>query len=230
MILLVGSIWFWVFIIAFALLELYLVEQEHGWWSLGAGVAFLVAIQWQSDLGIFAWIAAHPTSFLVGLLVYFVVGSIWGVTKWFFYVKDSVLKYKEVRRDFLSHHTRMKKATLDTLVPEEYKLEWDNYCFKTPPKASDNKSKIVMWMGYWPWSLFWTMLRDPFKWMYNRLAGRLEKISEAAYKAAGFDEDSDLEAAKAAKAKIDKEIAEEAARLRRKNEKEILNESRGIHE
>jgi hypothetical protein len=53
------------------------------------------------------------------------------------------------------------------------------------PKAKDNKSEIVGWMVYWPWSAFWTILNDPIRRFYKMLVRLLEKmydkIAEAVY-------------------------------------------------
>ena len=47
------------------------------------------------------------------------------------------------------------------------------------PEAKNNRSEIVGWMVYWPWSAFWTILNDPIRRFYKMLARILEKIYDS---------------------------------------------------
>jgi hypothetical protein len=206
MIFVIGSLWFWVAVVVFIIVEAILVEQEWGWWSFVTAAAFVGLLHWKGDLALFSWIAANPLMFAGILAWYVLVGCIWGVAKWTFHVKDSAFEYKETRRKFLQSNG-IKDVNLNTRVPEELKIEWDQSSRygRYRPQASDNKALIMMWMGYWPWSMSWSLLRDPFKWIYNRLAGRLERISEEIYRAAGFEDDYDNKDAYAAKHEADEQ-------------------------
>jgi hypothetical protein len=53
------------------------------------------------------------------------------------------------------------------------------------PLARTNKSRIMMWMGYWPFSALWTMIDEPikkaFRAIYNYISSTLQRISDDAF-------------------------------------------------
>jgi len=53
------------------------------------------------------------------------------------------------------------------------------------PHPKDHTARITRWMGYWPWSLFWTILNDPIrricKWMYKRISVVLVSIGARSF-------------------------------------------------
>lgn len=66
---------------------------------------------------------------------------------------------------------------------------WDPATIKIKqsfPKAWDYKSRIVTWMAYWPWTLFWMLLNDVisrwFRIIQERLAGFMNAISRRVFK------------------------------------------------
>jgi len=54
------------------------------------------------------------------------------------------------------------------------------------PLVRNHKGRIIAWMSYWPWSLFWTILNDPirrlFRRIYYKIKSFLQGISEKVFK------------------------------------------------
>lgn len=54
------------------------------------------------------------------------------------------------------------------------------------PSPRDHKSRILIWMAWWPWSMAWTLLNDPikraFRAIYRALQKRFQSISERAFR------------------------------------------------
>ena len=194
----VFGLWFWVIIAAVIILEIILVEYEKpivGMLVLGGALA---AFHFWSDVEWMQWIADHPLHFLGGLVGYVVVGVLWGVFKWFLYIKEFVYAYQQQRQQWLTRKG-VKNAKLDTVVPENLRKEWnEDHRYRRsdtdPPHARQNKERIITWMGFWPWSMLWSLVRDPFQFIYRAIAVRLEKMSEKIYQQAGYDEDQQLPA------------------------------------
>lgn len=191
---LLEGFWLWAFVILFCISEFWWIERESGW---GASISFFtvfLALVLFSDLGIWAWVADHPWNIVVGIFGYFVIGVGWGVFKWFLYVKERAEDYREKRKGFLRKH-EWNNATLDSKVPENLRHKWEketNKYFDGPPQPNHNKTLILVWMSYWPWSVSWTALRDPFRHAYTAIASKLENISNSVFKDAGWDEDREL--------------------------------------
>ncbi len=45
---------------------------------------------------------------------------------------------------------------------------------------SNNKSRIINWIVYWPWSLFWNFTRDFFNSLYTSMSGIYQNIIDKA--------------------------------------------------
>jgi hypothetical protein len=44
-------------------------------------------------------------------------------------------------------------------------------------------------MGFWPFSMIWAAIDEPWRYIYDLLAGVFQRISDSVYKAAGCDND-----------------------------------------
>ena len=194
MIFIIGSLWFWILIAGFILLELFWVEaQDNGWGASISLAVFTVVFFFWGDPTVFDWIKANPLELLIYVGAYIASGGVWGFIKWYLYLKEAAREYTERRRDWLQSQG-VSKATLGTTVPEELREAWARQRLynSARPKASDNKSLIIMWMGYWPWSLLGTMIRDPFRHIFNFCAEKMEKMSERIFKNVGFEDDANV--------------------------------------
>jgi hypothetical protein len=99
----------------------------------------------------FMYAKENPGIVLSGIILYFVLGTVWSFVKWYIYIK------KEKAR---------KGSSFDV---NHYKL--GDY---------DNSSKILSWMSYWPLSLIWNFIDQPikrtFKWIMLSMEKRYDAI------------------------------------------------------
>lgn len=193
--LLVESIWFWLFIVAFFVAEFFWVEaKESGVWATITLAAFIVALHFFSDLAMFSWIGDHPWHILGGIGAYFAIGSGWGFAKWFLFLKEKATEYQENRMNFLRDRG-VKNPGMNTPVPEElrddFQRRWGAREFQRPVAAT-NKARIIMWMSYWPWSALWTLVRDPFRYVYQAFAEKLESMSTKIFGDIGYEQDQEV--------------------------------------
>jgi hypothetical protein len=178
----VGSMWFWVLLAVEFLILLVLTETERPGWSFLSLLALGVLFKYFGDFDPFAWVVHNPVALLWYFAAYLVAGTIWSVIKWFFYVYRQKEKYIEAKSRYLNHrHLSLK----------DWEDSWDRNAYKNSkggivPLVGDNKGRIMMWMGYWPFSAVWTLIDEPvkkaFRMIYNRIHDTLQDISNNAFK------------------------------------------------
>jgi hypothetical protein len=189
MILAVGAFWFWVTFACLMVLMIAAVEYDKPGLATLSIIVFFVLLGWLGDINILNTIRERPLLSIGCLVGYFAAGTAWSICKWWFYVRKLRDKFDEYKRDFLERHGRSEEKT----IPEDLRNEWlgdIDYTYewlpsKSKPVAADNKSRIMTWMVYWPWSLVWTMINDPikrlFKEIYRAIQGFMQKISDRAF-------------------------------------------------
>jgi len=173
--LIVGGVWFWILT---ALIIVLLVWEVAGERAIAGGftlLAYLLLIHLFGNASIFAAVKAHPEYAYIGIPAFFLIGAIWSLVKWWFFVKRSALEYRESRMAFLEANG-VVGATLDTPVPENLKAR--AFARSRKPLARQNKGRIITWMVYWPFSMAWTLLDEPWRLIYEALARLFQRISD----------------------------------------------------
>ena len=119
-----------------------------------------------------AWSVATKAAFVAA---YFAAGAMWGVVKWYFWLK----KTKRKLMSFKSEHPNWTDSDLIRVI----RVAGIGGNF--PPDVSDHKAKIMGWMMLWPASMVWTMLNDPvrriFEEIYDRIGGGLQAMSDRVF-------------------------------------------------
>lgn len=137
-----GTIWFWLIILVAAVYITGLTEDEDG---VFANLVFIVTCLLLYFLGnaeffksIGNYIVENPNKVFFILLGYLILGTIWSVFKWFFYLRN-------IRDENIGKR----------------KIDLSNYT------ASTHKSMIIHWMLYFPLSATWTLINDPVKKLFE---------------------------------------------------------------
>jgi hypothetical protein len=117
--------------------------------------------------------------------VYLVAGVAWSFAKWYFFVLNKKRAYTEILARFLAEN-KLQNLN-DPASLKKFNNVWALKSLgKIPPQANENKSEIIGWISYWPWSAVWTLLDDfvtkIFQEIYARLAGTFQKISDNQFK------------------------------------------------
>lgn len=182
--LLVGGLFFWIFASIFGVILLACVEQEKGSAAtITATIAVILFLIW-GDFNLFGWVVSNTLSFLMYLVGYFVIGTVWTVVKWYFYLlarKSEAIEFKGqycqsngITGDMTEDQ---RKKFIESLVGYSSTYRDDTF----PPNATNHKSDIVRWAAYWPFSAFWTLLGDGIRrlwdFIYVQIGGMLQKMS-----------------------------------------------------
>lgn len=187
------AVGWWIVMIAGAITLLTLTEFESYAWT---GIVFfgLLAFLQLSSFNILGWITANPVSFVVLIAGYAAVGVVYSMLKWRF----SFLRRERERYDELESKFKEVADSDDRVKVGTYRNEEDNdtidkaawlsragWCWETV-KVRYNKARITAWIGYWPWSLLWTLIDDPIRkmaeWLYATFKGWYEALQANAFK------------------------------------------------
>lgn len=133
-------------------------EPYVGWGTtvliVGTGLFAWLA----TDVNPFVWVWVNLTSIVKFLIVYFFVGALWSIVKWYFYllkVRDKMLTRKQKERPSESY-------------------------------ARNNKVRIFSWIGHWPFSLVGTFFGDFLSRIVNAiylmLSGLYDSMADRVFK------------------------------------------------
>lgn len=213
-----GTLWFWLLIVVASIILFACTEFERGALAtVTVVVAILVVHIWGGKI-LLTKVAEHPWRTLEYAGIYLVIGTLWGISKWYSFVRRARRKFDEALDLFREHWKlpgtvdsyrsrthRHDMGTKDLRSEEEvFKDAWKSVVsdgayrtisFEYKPDPKKHKERILIWMTYWPWSFLWTMLNDPFKAAYHRILGLLKRISEGAFR----DVDDSLQSSTAKK-------------------------------
>jgi hypothetical protein len=157
----IGTIWFYVLTFAYVGIMMGILEDEE-LTSIASSIATTIFLALLFFFGcrteltdIAMWIGNHPLESIGVILLYFIAGIVWSLIKWKFYLVDLVAKQSE-------------GSTV-------YESDFNLY---------RNKSRIINWMSYWPFSLTWNLVNRPIKSAYKRIfvlvSRTYERMSESA--------------------------------------------------
>jgi hypothetical protein len=168
-----GGYAFWTLVVIVSIVIMFQVEGDEtsGGWAIFTMLITLCALQWMSDLKVFTYIYEHPFAILQWFGFYIAIGIAWSFVKWAW----ALHKVSEYAREL---HAEFEKST-------EKDKDWSSWVYRNdglrhyharirvsgslPPRAFENKERLVFWAMYWPWSLIGTFLTDWVKELYDRL-------------------------------------------------------------
>jgi hypothetical protein len=191
-----GSLWFWLLLAAEAVLLFVLVELDQGALATATLVATLMLLQFLGDINLYGYAIGLPWTVVLGAAGYFTVGTLWAIAKWWFYVHQQRGWYDELRSAYLG----LYRVGSRDAMPEDLQHQWQECLAKARrgrrpvevrPLAARHRAEIARWMSYWPWSLSWTLVKDPirkaFLTIYREIAAHLQRISDRAFEGVEAD-------------------------------------------
>jgi hypothetical protein len=193
---LVGSLWFWLLLVAEVIVVFMLLEWDQGAIATLTFLVTLLLLQFLGEVNIYGYVIQHPWTVALGAAGYFALGTLWATAKWWFYVREQRAWYDELRSTFLCIHRLEPQGAM----PEGFQHPWQQCLalakkngrrLHVRPLVAQHKACILRWMSYWPWSFSWTMLKDPvrkaFLTIYHNIAEHLQEISDRAFKGVEAD-------------------------------------------
>jgi len=191
---LVGSVGFWILIAAEIVVLLALTEYEKPVWSLVSLIAVGLLLKFFGGYSVVDLVISYPKETAASVFGYFVLGTLWAVAKWYFFVRTKREIYLAAKETYLKKpETRMHRemgkdpVEIDALWEESYaRGGLLNSKKGVAPLARDHKVRILQWMAYWPWSALWTLVNDAvkriYKTIYENIHKLLQSISDNAFK------------------------------------------------
>jgi hypothetical protein len=160
----VGTLWFWLLLTAVVIAMIAFIEKEE---QSGTGATILL-IGFLVFTGVFggkedylsagSWIIDNPFTIIGVFLGYLLLGVVWSFVKWYLFLNDLRAKCKENGNKVYAEQISFWR----------------------------NKSRILVWMSYWPFSAVWFVVHDPivrsFKFLQTKLAATYQKISDKMFK------------------------------------------------
>jgi len=209
-VLIFGGFWFWTFsALAFFVIMAFAENEKNFWAFITLGV-FIVLMEWVGSTNVLNTITSDPWFIVKWTALYFVVGSIWSVIKWFSYVNNKAKDFVELklayirmwnkngskraktnREEFNPIEVDAKTAIPKNLMEDFLSYLRSNYYMNYSddsiiPLATSNKDRLVSWIIWWPTSALWTLINDPIRKIAEKLFGTLQgiysKISQQAFK------------------------------------------------
>lgn len=201
-----GSLGFWILLSVVCILLIAAVEYERPGWATLSLIATFSALAYFGDFNILTFAKENPLIATGCFVGYFVAGALWALGKWWFFLRARRENYNDTKAEFLRQHGITGQQIPDNLLKEwQEQTNWfiDNHhrrptryakaqdTTSVAPRARDHKSRILTWMAYWPWSMFWTMINDfvkrVFKTIYEEIQVLFQKISDKVF--AGVEDD-----------------------------------------
>lgn len=191
--------WGFLGVLAAFVIALIVFAEEDGVKATVTLVLGALFLQFIAKFDLLTLIREQPFTLLFYIGLYIVIGLVWSVVKWSFYVKAQRRIYDRLRKKFCAESGITGEFTL------EQKGSWylhlrENYrpnkgsTFKhysssdstaVIPDVTENKAAIIRWMTYWPFSLLFTLLNDPvrrlFEWVYENIGTFLQAMAVRAF-------------------------------------------------
>jgi hypothetical protein len=193
-----GTLWFWLFSFVVFCAITALVENDEGVWATIVFIGTVLSLNFLSKIPVLDYVKLNPGHTLMYVGIYFAVGIVWTLIKWYFFVHNKVVKYNNFKAKFLKDR---KTDTLTPALANELIESCSRYGVSADaPDASDHKSDLTRWGTYWPFSMVGTALNDIIRrawdYVYEMLQTTYQRMSKSIFKSAA----ADVELAKSYKA------------------------------
>jgi hypothetical protein len=125
-------------------------------------------------------------SAVVWVPAYLVLGVAWVFVKWYLFLKRERRRQEERHEDYVervnvrNEYAKSAAAKSNDLNKERV-LEPIRPLELEPPRARDNKDKIISWLVWWPFYVVNSALKDALTTIYDLIAGSLDRISKRVF-------------------------------------------------
>jgi hypothetical protein len=193
-----GTLWFWLFSLAVFIGLTLLVENDEGVWATIVFVGTVLSLNFLSKIPLLDYVKNNPGHTLMYVGLYFAIGVVWTIIKWYFFVHRKIVAYTEFKRKFLKD--RGVEALTPALANELIDRCKAYSVSPTPPDPADHKGDLTRWGTYWIFSMVGTALNDvvrrAWEYVYEMLQTTYDRMAKAIFKSAS----ADVELAKSFKA------------------------------
>lgn len=183
----VGALGFWIVTIVAALLLIWTIDSEKPASALVLLIIYAAILGIAGSFNVVEWVRTHPFDLLKYAAAYVAIGVGWAWLRWEFFFRAIERRYAIFRSDYLQKN---KMTDLVTDAEKTAFLKESEYAgfgrSVLPVRVSRNKSRLILWMTYWPFSAPWTIINEPikhvFEFCYLQLGSILQARSDRAFK------------------------------------------------
>ncbi len=134
----------------FALISIFTISVERNSHFWAISATIITGIIYWNQISDWSWKICT-----IGALVYVIFGTIWSVWRWKNFVEKKVEEYNNGNRYGIAH-------------------------LKQEVSPKNNKSQLIAWIIYWPFSAIWNLIGDVVTTVYNSMVGFYNSITERA--------------------------------------------------
>jgi hypothetical protein len=145
-----------IFLIVFAVVTVLTEVEWFGWSSLTL-IGSIVAAHFVHVFDIYGYAKGHILNTLGYVGIYIVLGVLWSFAKWWLFLRN-------------------QRDAFRLIVKNAKSVNNIKSSFFIVPQASQNKSKIVAWMAYFPFSFVGTLLNDPIRKLFNSIFNQFKNL------------------------------------------------------
>lgn len=213
-----GGVIFWILTAGLLITLFTSIHHERGTWATAGLVVYFIVLALFGAFDLTGFIGRNPIMLLVILGSYFLCGIAWTFIKWHFYVSDAKRKFDDYKADWLEGRGITSGSVPDEMKSEwtsaartyaesqrargSSRRPTNSYgrsdlrtgtqiIEAIKPKVRWNKSRIIFWLSYWPFSFLYTIFADGIAaiWnsIYHGIGKRLQAISDRKFKGADAD-------------------------------------------
>lgn len=191
-----GTFWFWAISAAFFFLILAFSENDRNFFAFVSFAGFVALMSGAGNFK-FGEILSHPVKLLMWLAIYFAVGTIWSIIKWFSKLHQKHDQYLEFKEKFITNHPELALRPNEPIPDSRWEmfarqLAASGYCanpntYAGEAPARENvkphwrawRGRLTGWILWWPTSAFWTILSDPMVRLANWIRDRFRRVYSA---------------------------------------------------
>lgn len=176
---------FWFMVPSFIIfcILLFCAAEENPGLAVIVTVIYLALIQICSNVNIIEWISLNTWTFIKYVILYVIIGVVFSVAKFWFYLMEKRRMFDMKFREFLDKRGILDKGYTFKNLPGEYTsdcyMEMRNYEL---PDIYQSTRHITFWMGYWPIVGLWTLINNPLKWLWEELKHQLSQLFQSTHK------------------------------------------------
>jgi hypothetical protein len=186
----VGGLGFYILLLAAIGFEFFCMDRDWGIGATVCLVLWGVLVWLGGNFNFFLWIAHNRIEFLTFTVGYFVIGIFWSFFKWGFWNAEQSSEVRAFKSKWLSQHDvptldsmklpdcdRYNTAKKDAMLQDSLAAFNKTYLedasraglaerdeageLTTRPQFRLNhKSRVLVWLSYWPFSFIWTFAHD----------------------------------------------------------------------
>lgn len=157
-----GGVWFWIFVTIFTVALFVTVVRESGFAATGVVIVALLAFSFLSPYPTWSWVRDHPGESFLWVAKYFGAGLVYALCKWARVVFLAKASYRTARDEFLARNRVTSVGELSDAARKDLRDHVSHLIGARVVSPGRNVRTILFWIAWWPLSLVWLFLSDPF--------------------------------------------------------------------